>query len=136
MFRRESRRERGAVAVEMALVLPVLLLMVGGIIDLGRAFMTQSILTNAAREGTRYAITQTTGTAATVNANIISRTQAAANGTFSPVASVSPYKGCIDAVTGTNVDVTVTATFDWFFLDALPGTLPPSMTANSVVGCK
>src|SRR4051812_36652218 len=48
-----SRRERGAAAVEMALVLPLLLLIVGGIIDFGRFFYTQNIVVNAAREGAR-----------------------------------------------------------------------------------
>jgi Flp pilus assembly protein TadG len=46
-------RERGAVAVEFALVLPVLLLLVMGIIEFGRAYNTQIELTNAAREGVR-----------------------------------------------------------------------------------
>lgn len=50
---RRTHFERGAAAVEMALVLPLLLLVVGGIIDFGRMFYTQEILTNAAREGAR-----------------------------------------------------------------------------------
>jgi len=53
MLPRQSRRERGAAAVEMALVLPLLLLIVGGIIDFGRFFYTQNIVVNAAREGAR-----------------------------------------------------------------------------------
>jgi Flp pilus assembly protein TadG len=48
-----SRRERGAAAVEMALILPLLLLIVGGIIDFGRFFYTQNIVVTAAREGAR-----------------------------------------------------------------------------------
>jgi Flp pilus assembly protein TadG len=47
------RRERAAAAVEMAIVLPLLLLIVGGIIDFGRFFYTQNIVVNAAREGAR-----------------------------------------------------------------------------------
>jgi Flp pilus assembly protein TadG len=47
------RGERGASAVEFALLLPFLLLLVGGIIDLGRLFYTQNIVVNAAREGAR-----------------------------------------------------------------------------------
>ena len=50
---RRRRGERGAAAVEMALILPVLLLLVGGIIDFGRAFNAQMTLTQAAREGAR-----------------------------------------------------------------------------------
>ncbi len=53
MLPRQSRRERGAAAVEMALILPLLLLIVGGIIDFGRFFYTQNIVVNAAREGAR-----------------------------------------------------------------------------------
>jgi Flp pilus assembly protein TadG len=47
------RRDRGAAAVEMAIVLPLLLLVVAGIADLGRAFYYQIVISNAAREGAR-----------------------------------------------------------------------------------
>jgi len=53
-----SRRERGVAAVEAALVLPVLLLLIMGIIDLGRAFATKQEVTHATREAVRvYAVT-------------------------------------------------------------------------------
>lgn len=45
--------ERGAAAVEFAIVLPVLLTLLLGIMEFGRAFNTQISLTNAAREGVR-----------------------------------------------------------------------------------
>lgn len=45
--------ERGAVAVEFAILLPVLLALVLGIMEFGRAYNTQLSLTNAAREGVR-----------------------------------------------------------------------------------
>ncbi len=47
--------ERGSVAVEFALVLPVLLLIVFGIIDFGRLLNAQIELTGAARDGARLA---------------------------------------------------------------------------------
>lgn len=47
------RRDRGAAAVEFALLLPVLFLIIGAIIDFGRFFYTQNITVNAAREGAR-----------------------------------------------------------------------------------
>ena len=56
MGRRPARgtvRERGAAAVEFALLLPVLLFLVFGIIDFGRALNAQITLTQAAREGAR-----------------------------------------------------------------------------------
>lgn len=45
--------ERGAVAVEFALVLPVLLLLLLGIVEFGHAYNAQISLTHAAREGAR-----------------------------------------------------------------------------------
>ena len=46
-------RDRGASAVEFALVLPILLLLVLGIIEFGRAYHLQTTLSNAARDGVR-----------------------------------------------------------------------------------
>jgi Flp pilus assembly protein TadG len=48
---------QGAAAVETALVLPLFFLIVFGVIEFGRAFMVAQLLTNAAREGARSAIT-------------------------------------------------------------------------------
>lgn len=45
--------ERGAAAVEFALVFPLLMLLIGGVIDFGFAFNAQISLTHAAREGVR-----------------------------------------------------------------------------------
>jgi len=50
-FRR--RAERGVNVVEFALVLPILLLLVAGIADFGRAFYAYIAITNASREGAR-----------------------------------------------------------------------------------
>ena len=50
---RRGARDRGAAAVEFALLLPLLLLIVFGIIDFGRALNAQITLTQAAREGAR-----------------------------------------------------------------------------------
>jgi Flp pilus assembly protein TadG len=47
------RSERGAVAVEFALVLPLLLLILLAIMEFGRAYNVQLSLTNAARETAR-----------------------------------------------------------------------------------
>ncbi|WP_372698876.1 TadE/TadG family type IV pilus assembly protein [Arthrobacter sp. JSM 101049] len=49
----ERKNERGAAAVELAIVLPVLLLILMGIIEFGHAYNAQLTLTQAAREGVR-----------------------------------------------------------------------------------
>ena len=48
-------KERGAVAVEMAVLLPLLLLILIGTMEFGRVFNVQNSLTQAAREGARHA---------------------------------------------------------------------------------
>lgn len=55
MFLKAKQKERGAVAVELAIVLPLLLLILMGIIEFGRVLNVQVSLTEAAREGARYA---------------------------------------------------------------------------------
>jgi Flp pilus assembly protein TadG len=51
----EIRGRRGAVAVEFAIVAPVLVAILFGMIELGRAFEMQNVLEVAAREGARFA---------------------------------------------------------------------------------
>lgn len=53
--RAPARRQRGSVLVETAITLPLVLLVAVAIFDLGRAFQTWQVLTNAAREGARMA---------------------------------------------------------------------------------
>ena len=50
------RQEQGAAAVEFALLLPVLLSLLLGVVDLGLAVYTQSVLANASREGARAGV--------------------------------------------------------------------------------
>jgi Flp pilus assembly protein TadG len=52
---RRRTREAGVAVVEFALVAPLLLILVFGIIDLGRAYSTLNQLAASAREGARFA---------------------------------------------------------------------------------
>jgi Flp pilus assembly protein TadG len=54
--RKSLRDERGAQLIEAALVLPLLLLVLLGILDFGLLFQRYEAVTNAAREGARVAI--------------------------------------------------------------------------------
>lgn len=57
-------RDRGAAAVEFALVIPILLLLVIGILEFGRAYHVQTTLSNAARDGVRVMALQDNASAA------------------------------------------------------------------------
>ena len=54
-LRRRKRDQQGAAAVEFALILPIFLLMLFGIMDFGYMINRSSIVNNAARDGARQA---------------------------------------------------------------------------------
>jgi Flp pilus assembly protein TadG len=97
-------RDRGAAAVEFALLLPLLLLLVFGIIDFGRAINAQITLTQAARTGARLA--------ALGQPNVVSATQAAATG-LSPVGVA--VTACPSGATQTTA-AAVTASYSFSFV--------------------
>ena len=71
-----SRRERGVVAVEFALVLPLLAMLLLGTVTAGIAFSHSLGLTNAVREGSRFgATTQYPATTGSWAADVIQRTR-------------------------------------------------------------
>jgi Flp pilus assembly protein TadG len=100
-------RDRGAAAVEFALLLPMLLLLMFGLIDLGRALNAQITLTQAAREGVRLA--------ALSEANVVSRTQAAATGLSGVTVTVT---ACA-AGAGPSSDATVEVSYPFTFVTPL-----------------
>jgi Flp pilus assembly protein TadG len=138
MDRRSGRAaatgDRGAAAVEFALLLPVLLLIVFGIIDFGRALNAQITLTQAAREGARLA--------ALGEPDVVGRTQAAATG-LSPVTVT--VTAC-PAGAGPGADASVTTSYSFSFVTpvgAIAGMFggagfgsPITLTAQGVMPCE
>jgi len=81
------RKRRATAAVEFAIVAPVFLLMVFGMIEYGRMVMVQQIITNASREGARTAVLDgatTDSVTAAVNAYLTSGSISGATVTVSP----------------------------------------------------
>ncbi len=78
--------------VEFALILPLAVLIIAGLFDLGRAFFASITITNAAREGARYGTLHPKDFTGIVNAAVIEAqnsniTLTAANVTFTcPIA--------------------------------------------------
>ena len=52
---KHSRREKGQSLLEFALILPVLLIVLAGVLDLGRIYYSYVAVTDAAAEGATYA---------------------------------------------------------------------------------
>ena len=50
------KNRQGAAVVEFALVVPIFILLVFGMVEFGRAVMVQQVLVNASREGARHAV--------------------------------------------------------------------------------
>jgi Flp pilus assembly protein TadG len=130
-----TARDRGAAAVEFALLLPVVLLIVFGIIDFGRALNAQITITQAAREGARLdALNQ---------ANVVSRTQAAATG-LSGV-GVTVVSACPPG-SGPTANAVVRVTYSFSFITpigAIAGFFggsglgsPLALTAQGVMPCE
>ena len=61
---------RGAVLVEFTLVVPLLLLLTLGVVDISRAFFVKNILYQAAREGVRTAAVMTSADVDVVQARV------------------------------------------------------------------
>ena len=136
---RRRSENRGAAAVEFAIVLPVLLLLVCGIVDFGRMLNTQISLSGAAREGARWAalrLDTTTGT--TVSA----RVTAAAPGVTPPPATAvlascpanpSPSQNASVTATTTYTLLTPLSTISGLFGGGLPGSV--TLTGRGVMRC-
>ncbi|HUW32995.1 MAG TPA: TadE/TadG family type IV pilus assembly protein [Planctomycetota bacterium] len=52
----KNTRRKGQALVEFALIVPILVMLVMGIVEFGRIFMTQQTVTNASREGARTGV--------------------------------------------------------------------------------
>lgn len=132
--RNKKSKERGAVAVEFALILPIFLMLILGIVEFGRAFSIQVSMAEGAREAARYmAIHYATESDAEDTAR--ERALFAAN----PIANLQPGDVDITAcMPGDNTVVTITAATD--YLTGLPSLLPflpdiMNISARGVMRC-
>lgn len=116
---RRGRGEGGASALEFALVVPVLLLIIFGIIEFGFMFQAQLALTHAAREGARLASVGKYDTAA-----VLDRAYPVV-----PAISTAPSPPSA-AASGDSVTIILTYDYPWTVLP-FPGTVP--LTGRAVM---
>ncbi|ADX73892.1 TadE-like protein [Pseudarthrobacter phenanthrenivorans Sphe3] len=117
--------ERGAAAVEFAILLPVLLLLVLGTIEFGRAYNAQITLTNAARDGVRVMA---------INNDPAGARTAAKNAAVS-VSTTIPDSDITLSTTAcsTNAQVTLTIKYNLATITGIAGPFP--MTGKGVMLC-
>lgn len=136
---RSTPSQRGAAAVEFALVLPVLLSLLLGVVDLGLAVYTQSVLSNASREGARagvvLALTRPSSQAiATVVQTYLSNSLGSVNqfGTL----TFTPPAPCVDA--NGQLTVQMGYSFQGFALGAVAEAFkqPIMLTAKTTMACE
>ena len=97
MMRTRLRNERGNALIETAITVPIVLLIAVGIFEFGRAYQTQQVLTNAAREGARQAVIEGVSDATVtsiVRNYLTSGGLTAVNPVISRTISMNPAGGC------------------------------------------
>jgi Flp pilus assembly protein TadG len=94
----------GTAAVEFAIIGPIVVMLVLGMIEFSRLMMVQEILTNAAREGARQAVLNgaTTSNATTTVSNYLSGA-----GISGYTTTVSPDPSTAEAGTAITVQITI-----------------------------
>ena len=109
--------ERGAAAVEFALIVPILLTMVFGIVDFGLAINRYAMVNNAAREGVREASLGATESeikaVVTKSMSDVSGTVVVTIGCKKPDGTTTCTSWNVGAETGGIAEVTVDVTSDW-----------------------
>ena len=103
-------KSRGVAAVEFALVAPLFLLFLFGMIEFGRMVMVQQVLTNAAREGARIAALDGATATSVIDTVVHHATQAAV--TIDPAGVTITPNNPGDAGYGEPVEVSVAVEFD------------------------
>jgi len=108
-WKRMRSQEQGSSLVELALVLFVLVLLVMGVVDFGRAFHDYIVITNASREGARYASRFPDDSVGITSAT----RQEAANSGLAPAELAVGITG-LGATAGQPIRVTTTYNFQTF----------------------
>ncbi len=119
-YRRFRQGERGAVSVEFGLIFPLLLLLVLGGMDFGHMFFMQHVITNASREGARFAARYTGNASVPSSAEVASYVKSTLN--YDSILSGLTVTASTAGTTPNRiVTVTVTVTKNWWILHLFPG---------------
>ena len=141
------RESRGAAAVEFALLVPIFLVIVFGVVDFGLMLYSKTVITNAAREGARRAslsgdldatILATTTAIGSLPGAAPSVVSTCLTGAKPPVTCTGWGTPNVAAPSGGTVKVTVAYTYSWLtpiknFVPGLSGSTSLSSNSTMVV---
>lgn len=125
------QNNRGVAAVEFAICLPILILLVCGSIEFGLLFYNQQVITNASREGARAGIV-----AETVNADIIQIVENYCSGKLINLNGANELQANAVTVSAPDAqnDRTVRVTYDYDFLfGAILGFTDKTLSAQTIM---
>lgn len=146
MFKNIRASENGAASVEFALLIPILLLIIFGLIDFARMGFVQVSLLSASNEAVRLSVLYPTGavpTGAITNIVTASAPGAARVATLSNTSqlTIQPV-ACSSTLRDENTSVTVSTTFNWLlpvellsFFSSSPGLTAFTIRATGVARC-
>lgn len=129
---RGKSTDRGVAAVEFALVLPLLLLLIFSLIDFGRIFFVQVSITSASREGARLSSLYSGGIP--TPQNVIDLVNSAAPGAatlaqLSNLASLTVVQSpCSSTISNENTTVEVSTNFKWLLPVGFLNLIAPTST--------
>lgn len=139
-------RQRGATLVEQALILPILVALFFGIVDMGRALYSYSYVSYIARDATRWASVRTTnlnGTPVTqadvtnyvknVSGMGLDAARITATTNWIAPANETPLCTTVQKKPGCVVQVTVNYNFKFLFPFLPAGTLPMSSESQMII---
>lgn len=114
-----ARTARGQGLLEFALVLPLLMLFVFGLFDLGYAVFLNNTISNAAREGARVGIIKT-NTDTAIQTRVLASTPG-----ITPQVTIQP------AIRSYNSPITVTVTYTYTPMTPVVGNLAGNVVLSS-----
>ena len=129
----KNLNERGVMAAEFAILLPVLLLIVFGTMEFGMMMYGREVVTNATREGVRYGIVAQTPPVS--GATMISQATTYITGSGLNPAHVLFNPPVCCGITGTPVTLSATYNYNWIIpyiptLVNLPSPFPISISTT------
>jgi Flp pilus assembly protein TadG len=138
---------RGQALIEFALVLPILLAVIFGAVELGTAFYDKAVLTNGSREGARFGVVATTPRKTDAEIRTVVRTYAQNNlinfkqadtigVTFNLTPASARTPGSATCPTTCNLEVTATYSYRFFLLPKFLTNFTGPLTLRAVTSMK